>query len=186
MKKLLLLPLVAVAMFLGATPVDAHQGHVAEVEALLGVDLTIVDGHKVTICHRTHADTNPYVEITIDIHALVAHLELHGSVEAFLRDDKFPVDGKCEQPVVTTTTTAPPVIVEKEVIKEVEKIVEVPVPGPTMVIERTVTVPAPAAPAPAAPPAPAQELPRTGSGSILTLLGAGLTSTGLIIRRLFK
>lgn len=31
--------------------------------------------HKVTICHRTASDSNPYVEITIDEAALDAHLK---------------------------------------------------------------------------------------------------------------
>jgi len=30
-------------------------------------------GHKVTICHGTASETNPYVLITIDEHALGAH-----------------------------------------------------------------------------------------------------------------
>jgi hypothetical protein len=30
-------------------------------------------GHKVTICHGTASETNPYVLITIDEHALPAH-----------------------------------------------------------------------------------------------------------------
>jgi hypothetical protein len=30
-------------------------------------------GDKVTICHATHSDTNPYVEITISVNALAAH-----------------------------------------------------------------------------------------------------------------
>ena len=29
--------------------------------------------HKTTICHATHSETNPYVTITVDDHALTAH-----------------------------------------------------------------------------------------------------------------
>jgi len=45
--------------------------------------------HKVTICHRTASDSNPYVEITIDEAALDAHLQ-NGSL--------YPVpEGGCPQ-----------------------------------------------------------------------------------------
>jgi hypothetical protein len=33
--------------------------------------------HKVTICHATGSDTNPYVQITVDWHALKAHHSEH-------------------------------------------------------------------------------------------------------------
>lgn len=88
-------------------------------------------------------------------------------------------EGDCPTPTTTTTQPTTPTTVI------VEKVVEVPVPGPTQVVEitRTVEVPVPTAP-PA--PAPAQELPKTGAGTLLTLIGAGLTGSGMIIRRLFK
>jgi hypothetical protein len=31
--------------------------------------------HKVTLCHGTASDTNPYVEITVDFHALAGHFD---------------------------------------------------------------------------------------------------------------
>jgi hypothetical protein len=34
-------------------------------------------GHKVTICHRTHSKKHPFVTISVDQHALKAHLK-HG------------------------------------------------------------------------------------------------------------
>ena len=33
---------------------------------------------KVTICHHTHSQTNPFVTITVSVHALPAHLGHHG------------------------------------------------------------------------------------------------------------
>ncbi len=34
-----------------------------------GTNPELIDGHKITICHVTNSDTNPYVVITIDISA---------------------------------------------------------------------------------------------------------------------
>ncbi len=36
-------------------------------------------GHKATICHGTASETNPYVLITVDEHALKAHFGPDGS-----------------------------------------------------------------------------------------------------------
>jgi hypothetical protein len=34
-----------------------------------GSDPDLVDGHKITICHATNSEPNPYVVITIDVAA---------------------------------------------------------------------------------------------------------------------
>jgi len=100
-----------------------------------------------------------------------AYLELHvGAVQV------ESADAECEV-VVTTTTTAPPVTTTTA----------------PPVVEETATqqtlrtaAPVAAAPAPTSAPAPVSQLPRTGSGTLLTLLGGGLTGSGLLIRRLFR
>jgi hypothetical protein len=54
---------------------------------------------RVTICHRTGSETNPYVVITIDERALPAHLE-HGDI--------YPVPpGGCPTSTASTPTGTP-------------------------------------------------------------------------------
>ncbi|QHK19478.1 hypothetical protein GU243_06670 [Pseudarthrobacter psychrotolerans] len=36
--------------------------------------------HKITICHATGSESNPYVEITVDVHAVKAHAEHGGDI----------------------------------------------------------------------------------------------------------
>lgn len=108
-------------------------------------------------------------------------------------------------PTPTTVTT----IVEKEVVKEVpvEKIVEktVEVPGPTTVIEKTITVEKDSgtcefdgkfhrntatgnfcSPNTLTGTTGGGELPRTGAGNILTIVGGSVTALGLFLRRMFR
>jgi hypothetical protein len=55
-------------------------------------------GHKVTICHGTASETNPYVLITIDEHALGAHFGHDGEGGHGLQNapDVYPdANGNC-------------------------------------------------------------------------------------------
>lgn len=70
---------------------------------------------KINLCHRTHADSNPYVAIEIAEPALEAHIQQHGTLEDFERDD-FVIDEShpCPPAVVpepdpTETPTEPTV-----------------------------------------------------------------------------
>lgn len=179
---------------------------------------------KVTICHRTNSETNPYVMITVSKKAVDGegkndHTH-HVADEQHPRGDIIPApEGGCpdatDEPVLVLVclngfvASIPaeiaaeldleilgddakqgdkcdepePVIVEKEVVKVVEKIVEVP--GPTQVMTVTREVPAPAAPA-APVQAPTGELPRTGGSAGLLWIGSGVTALGLFLRRLFR
>lgn len=240
MKKLFLLPLIAAAMFLGATPASSTQ--VLEIPSIPGPTPQL----KVDICHNgtiVPVSINAVLTAQDTGHGLltllpglppsftfVAHVEGQGHasdtvLRIYLKAGNTETNivvasGTCDAPpppppdplvrvciegevqsiltsiqvqlgltvlgdnevcpVPEVPETPDPVIVEVPV----EKIVEVP--GPTMVIERTITTPAP--PAPAAPPAaaPTGELPRTGGSPFLLMLGSGVTAAGVVLRRLFK
>lgn len=195
MKKLLLLPLILLALASPAnashvtTPLDhcaGHQGNPAKIEANGGTQaainsLVLAAGTQVCI-----KGSNNAVTVTADGTLTLKQLLGTGHDVSYYIILSVPTTTTTLPPTTTTTlppvttTTVPSVIVEKVV----EKIVEVPVPGPTIEITRTIEVPAPA---PA--PAPSTELPRTGAGSVLAGFGAALTSLGLMlrgIRRLIK
>lgn len=206
MKKLFLLLPMAAALVLAPAPADAILDDGGDPLKL-----------KVTICHWANGNVHaisPSISAvlggTVDTkHGLIT-LDLQGNVTAFVAHDvpgheldtflhfgkeQEGDDEKCvpTPPTTTPPTTAPPVVIEKEVIKEVpvEKVVEVPVPGPTMVIERTITVekevPTSTPPAMLPKSAPTGELPRTGGDSMpLAGIGASVTALGLFLRRLFK
>ena len=54
-----------------------HRGHPSDISPVpVGgcptIPLTIVDG-RITICHRTSSETNPYREITVSVYGLAGH-----------------------------------------------------------------------------------------------------------------
>jgi hypothetical protein len=53
--------------------------------------------HKVAICHGTASDSNPYVLIVVDVHALNGHFD--GTAPGHGKNnypDFFPIDGTCD------------------------------------------------------------------------------------------
>jgi hypothetical protein len=66
---------------------------VALVTTASSTTTTIPTSGKVTICHHTHSKHNPFVTISISVHAWPAHLK-HGDAV-----------GACVRPTTTTTTT---------------------------------------------------------------------------------
>jgi len=120
------------------------------------------EGEIETFTHTIQAELNLLVS---------AFLELNvGAVQVTGLDDECE-----EEVVVTTTTTAPPVTTTTA-----------PPATDTSAPVATAAPRSAPAPAPTSAPAPVSQLPHTGGGSLLTLLGGALTSTGLIIRRLFR
>lgn len=56
---------------------------------VLGIAIARADApeHKVTICHATSSDTNPYVRIVVDQHATAGHFDNNGTPLAGHEDD---------------------------------------------------------------------------------------------------
>jgi hypothetical protein len=105
---------------------------------LLVLPLLAFAGDKVTICHATSSDTNPYNEITVSDNAIGAHFDENGTPLAGHEKDLLLEEGHCPGPVVPppvdppqdTGTTTPPVVdppVTPPVTPPVEPPVEPPV-----------------------------------------------------------
>jgi len=61
--------------------------------ALLGIGVTTTqaaENQKVQICHATASDTNPYVLITVDEHALAGHFREKGTTAPGHGQNNFP------------------------------------------------------------------------------------------------
>lgn len=115
--------------------------------------------HKITICHATGSESNPYVSITVDDHAAKAHSGhqngediIHGN-DGCEGDDGQPTDNNgcvpCTPPV--DTPEEPPVVTPEEppvVVPEAPPVVtpEAP-PAVTPVVPIGAAVAPPAAPA---------------------------------------
>ncbi|VXB48875.1 exported hypothetical protein [Arthrobacter sp. 9AX] len=135
--------------------------------ALLGATAPAVAGddeesdHKITICHATGSESNPYVSVTVDKHSLKGHLDEHGGDIIPWRqnwDDagRAIFDNGCEPcpvppveepepPVVTPEE--PPVVVPPVVTPEQPPVVVPPVVVPPVVAPIGAVVAPPAAPA---------------------------------------
>jgi ABC-type sugar transport system substrate-binding protein len=80
-----------------------------------GTDPSLIDGHKITICHVTNSATNPYVVITIDISAWHADgneghsSDHHINHKTGQHDQLWDADtGTCVDETSPTTTTTEP------------------------------------------------------------------------------
>jgi hypothetical protein len=69
----------AIALAIGAFASLAATGYAARIVAFAHTSPTAAQypPSKVTICHHTHSQKNPFVTITVSVHALPAHLK-HG------------------------------------------------------------------------------------------------------------
>lgn len=163
---------------------------------------------QVTICHATHSDTNPYVQITVDADAVNG--AGHGQDHSGHADDIIPpVEGvtlglnwdasgqaiyangcQTATPPTTTppTTTPPPPPALPEPPVVVPPKVDPPVVVEPDVIEPPVLIP----PADTVPPVKVEadvavrpaELPRTGAGTgWLMALGGALCAAGTLMVR---
>lgn len=82
MKKFLIVGVVALMSALQALPASATKG---------------TPEHKVTLCHATHSETNPFVAITVDVasakfRAHDAHQDNEDIIPAFTVADGYPFD----------------------------------------------------------------------------------------------
>ncbi|MBO1266710.1 hypothetical protein [Arthrobacter cavernae] len=99
------------------------------------------EGKKVTICHATGSETNPFVEITISVNAVKAH-ENHQGLEDIIPAPAAGCPGAVVPPVVDPPAVVPPVTPPTVVVP--------PAAPPTVVVPPAAP---PAAVPPVAPPA---------------------------------
>jgi hypothetical protein len=94
--------------------------------ALVNPQPSAAEEAPVTICHRNGSEHNPYVAITVDAHALPAHLE-HGDI--------YPIPtGGCSTSVMPTSTptempTSTPTVPPTSTPTSTSTPTEVPDPG---------------------------------------------------------
>lgn len=92
--------------------------------------------HKVTICHATSSETNPYVRIVVDEHATAGHFDNNGTPESGHEDDLlFQGEVDCPQPEPPVVDVCPNIQGNQEEIPEGmelidEECVEIVVPPP--------------------------------------------------------
>lgn len=78
-----------------------------------GVSKAQEETHKVTICHATESETNPYVRIVVDRHAIGGHFDnqgnpLVGHEQDLLLEGEVDCPGGESQPTPTPTVTDDP------------------------------------------------------------------------------
>lgn len=109
--------------------------------------ISMATDHKVTICHKTSSETNPWVRIVISANAAHKHVEHHDDV--FLEGDVACPGPSVDVPVETVTETTvttvivPTTVTETLPARTVTETVRdtVLVPGPTTTVVATVVGP---------------------------------------------